>query len=81
MTPARLAPAEISSFWTKFCVGMGWDMKILLCLIEQKTQKNLAQLRIILSKKAKLSNKKNGGRIPTEINTLRRSLLSRAVQV
>jgi len=32
-------------------------MKILLCSIEQKTQKNLAQLRKILSKKAKLSKK------------------------
>jgi len=35
-------------------------MKILLCSIEQKTQKNLAQLRKILSKKAKLRKKKNG---------------------
>jgi len=32
-------------------------MIILLCSIEQKTQKNLAQLRKILSKKAKLSKK------------------------
>jgi len=35
-------------------------MKILLCSIEQKTQKNFAQLRKILSKKAKLSKKNNG---------------------
>jgi len=45
----------ILSFWAKFCV---WDMKILLWSIEQKTPKNLAQLRKILSKKAKLSTKK-----------------------
>jgi len=52
-----IAPAEILSFWANFVYGT-W--KILLCSIEQKTQKNIAQLRKILSKKAKLS-KKNGG--------------------
>jgi len=40
-------------------------MKILLCSIEQKTQKNLAELRKILSKKAKLGKKTVGPSTPT----------------
>jgi len=54
MTPARYSAGRNFEFLGKFCV---WDMKILLCSIEQKTPKNLAQLRKILSKKAKLSKK------------------------
>jgi len=38
MTPARQRQPEILSFWAKVCV---WNMKILLCSIEQKTQKIL----------------------------------------
>jgi len=61
ITPARyVAPAEILSFWEKFCV---WDMKILLCSIEQKTQKKSCSTQKNFIQKDQIEQK-NGDYVP-----------------
>jgi len=49
------APAEILSFRAKFCV---WNMKILLCSIEQKTQKKSCSTQKNFIQKGQIEQKK-----------------------